>query len=690
MEIEYKEGMEFDKGYASPYFVTNPDRMETEISDAYILITDKKISSIQDLLPFLEGFVKVSKNLVIIADEIDGEALATLVVNKLRGTFNAVAIKAPGFGDRRKAMLEDIAILSGGKVISEDMGRKLENVTVEDCGRAEKLWADKENTRIIGGKGDKAAITARIAQIRREIDESTSDFDKEKLQERLAKLAGGVAVINVGAATEIELKDKYENLGAEFLKQAAEKTNDNVGDGTTTSVVLAHAMIEEGEKAISEKGFNVIHLSEELKKASAAVIKGLEAQKEAIDSPKRVHEVATLSAKDADIGKLIADVMGKIGAEGVVTVEDSNTIGNSYEMVEGMQFDRGYISPYMMTNPDKMESVLENPYILVTDQKISAISDLLPLLEKLIQAGKKELVIIAEEVEGEALATLVVNKLRGVFSALAVKAPGFGDRRKEMLEDIASITGADFISEDLGKKLVSVEVKSLGKARKVVADKDNTVIVGGGGDKANIEKRIAQIKSQLQKSDSDFDKEKLQERLGKLSGGVAVIKVGAPTESAQKELKQRVEDAVAATRAAMEEGIVPGGGMALFNVVLGSQDSPSTEVATILQRTLEAPLRAIIVNSGESPDKIVEELKKERSKPGTEWVGFNATTNKLGNLKEAGIIDPLKVTKTAFINAVSVASNYLTIGAAITDIPEEKKNNGPAGGMPGMGGMGDY
>ncbi len=492
----------------------------------------------------------------------------------------------------------------------------------------------------------------------------------------------------VTLAKEIELQDKYENLGAEFIKQAAEKTNDNVGDGTTTAVVLAHAMIEEGEKSIRDKGFNVIHLAEELKRASQVVIKDLERQRELINDPKRVEEVATLSSKDAVIGKLISGVMGKIGGEGVVTVEDSNTIGNSYEIVEGMQFDRGFISAYMMTNPDKMEAVLENPYVLVTDQKISAISDLLPLLEKVIQGGKKELVIIGEEVDGEALSTLVVNKLRGVFNALAVKAPGFGDRRKEMLQDIAIVTGAEFISEDLGKKLVNIDITSLGRAHRVVSNKDNTTIVGGVGKKEEIEKRIAQIKAQIQKTDSDFDKEKLQERLGKLSGGVAVIKVGSPTETAQKELKQRVEDAVAATRAAMEEGIVPGGGMALFGVRLhGSGEPVSDEATAIISKTLEAPVRAIIENSGESPERVIQELKKQRSKSGNDWVGWNAVTNKIEDLKEAGVVDPLKVTKIAFINAVSVASTYLTIGAAVTEIPE-KKNPSPGGGMSGM--PGDY
>jgi chaperonin GroEL len=496
----------------------------------------------------------------------------------------------------------------------------------------------------------------------------------------------------VTVAKEIELQDKWENLGADFLKQAADKTNDNVGDGTTTSVVLAHAMIEEGEKQISEKGFNVIRLAEELKAGRDTVIAALEAQKEEISDTKKVKEVATLSAKDPEIGGLIAEVMEKVGKEGVVTIEDSNTIGNSHELVEGMQFDRGYVSQYMVTNQERMEAALEDPYILVTDRKIGSIQDLLPLLEKVVASGKKELVIVADDVEGEALATLVLNKLRGIFSVLAVKAPGFGDRKKEMLADIAIVTGAEFISEDLGKKLENVGLEQLGHAHRVVSSKDSTTIVGGKGEKIAIDERVSQLKAQIKEIDSDFEKEKLQERLGKLSGGVAVIKVGAPTESAQKELKQRVEDAVAATRAAMEEGIVPGGGMALFNVKFeapaGDADI-SKAVASIITRALEAPLTAIAMNSGESATKIISELRRNKEKGGNGWTGFNAITNSMGDLKEAGIIDPLKVTKIAFTNAVSVASNYLMMGAAATDIPEKNQSaGGMGGGMDGMGGMG--
>ncbi|MDO8536627.1 MAG: chaperonin GroEL [bacterium] len=495
----------------------------------------------------------------------------------------------------------------------------------------------------------------------------------------------------VTVAKEVELEDKWENLGAEFIKQAADKTNDKVGDGTTTSVVLAQAMIDEGEKVIRAKGFNVIQLAEELRKTSEEVTKKLENQREVLSDNKRIEEVATLSAKDQSIGKLIAEVMAKIGRDGVVTIEDSNTVGNSHELVEGMQFDRGYVSPYMITNQERMEATLDNPYILVTDKKISAISDILSLLEKIVASGRKELVIIAEEIEGEALATLVVNKLRGIFNVLAVKAPGFGDRRKEMLQDIAIITGAQFISEDVGKKLDNLDVHDLGQAHRVVADKDNTTIVGGKGAKTAIDDRVSQLKTQLKKTESDFDKEKLQERLGKLAGGVAVIKVGAPTESAQKELKQRVEDAVAATRAAMEEGIVPGGGIALFNVASGwanprGETAPVVVAArTILKRALEAPLTAIVGNSGEMPVNVIKELSMQKAKYKNIWLGFNAATNKITDLKEAGIIDPLKVVKTAFVNALSVAANYLTVGAAITNVPE-KKNPGMGGaGMPGMG-----
>lgn len=493
----------------------------------------------------------------------------------------------------------------------------------------------------------------------------------------------------VTVAKEVELEDKYENLGAELIKQAADKTNDVVGDGTSTSVVLAQAMIDEGERLIQDKGYNVIQLAEHLKKASEEVIKRLNDQGEPVDDNKKIEEVASLSAKDKVIGKLIAEVMDKVGKDGVVTVDDSNTVGNSYELVEGMQFDRGYVSPYMITDQDNMEAVLENPHILVTDQKIAAISDLLPLLEKIMKGGKKELVIIADDIEGEALATLVVNKIRGVFNVLAVKAPGFGDRKKEMLQDISVVTGANFISGDLGKKLENTEVDDLGSAEKVVADKDTTTIVDGKGSKESIDTRISQLKNLVDVTESEFDKEKLQERLGKLAGGVAVIRVGAPTESAQKELKDRVDDAVHATKAAMEEGVVPGGGMALYNVKV-DYSAPDDEKATaeaakqIIRRALNAPITAIIRNSG-GDDKTIKEFERMKKESDDKWLGFNGLTNKVTNLREVGINDPLKVTKTAFQNAISVAATYMTLGAAMIEIP--KKDDGPPAmpaGMPGM------
>src|SRR3989338_4492301 len=502
-----------------------------------------------------------------------------------------------------------------------------------------------------------------------------------------------VTLEGVTVAKAIEFEDKFENVGADLIKQAADKTNDNVGDGTTTPGVLAQAIIDGGEKDVAEKGFNVIHLADELMRESESIIAALEDQSESIDDTKKIEEVATLASKDADLGKLIADVIKKVGKDGVVTIEDSNTGLNSSELVEGMQFDKGYVSPYMITNQDRMEAEYEDPFILVTDKKISSVKEILPLLESLAQKGKKDLVIIADDMDGEALTTLLVNKLRWTFNALAVKAPAFGDRKKEMLADIAVLTGAKVISEDVGLKLESIELAMLGRARRVIASKDATTIVGGKGKKADVEERVIAIRKQIENTESNYDKEKLQERLGKLSGGVGGIKVGAPTESAQKELKQRVEDAVAATRAAMEEGIIPGGGIALFNVVLGIDEGKSVDTINayarvILRRAAESPIAAIVENSGEDPKKWMKELSEKKAavkgKAERIWLGFNAKTNLLEDLKKAGIIDPLKVTKTAFRNAVSVASNYLTIGAAITDIPKKEESDHGHGGGGGM------
>ncbi len=502
-----------------------------------------------------------------------------------------------------------------------------------------------------------------------------------------------VTLDGVTVAKEIVLEDKFENLGAELLKQAADKTNDNVGDGTTTSIILTQALIEEGEKAVSDRGFNVIRLADEIKKGSEEIIEALAEQAEPVKDANKIKEVATLSAKDAEIGELIAGVFKNVGPSGVITIEDSNTVSNSSEVVEGLSFDKGYIAPYMVTNSEKMEAQYEDPYILITDKKISAIKDILPLIEKMAQSGKKDLVIIADDVDGEALTTLIVNKIRGIFNSLAIKAPGFGDRRKELLGDIATITGGQLISDDIGLKLETVEINQLGRARRLVSSKDTTVIVGGKGKKADIENRLTQLKAQLEKTESKYDKEKLVERIGKLAGGVAVIKVGAPTESAQKELKQRVEDAVAATRAAMEEGVVPGGGVALFNVSLAmvgkdTGDTVADYARAMLERVAKAPLTAIIENSGEVAATIMDELANKKAetkdKASRVWLGFNAAANELQDLKKAGIVDPLKVTKTAFTNAVSVAANYLTIGVAITEIPKKEEPHNHGGEM-GMG-----
>lgn len=505
----------------------------------------------------------------------------------------------------------------------------------------------------------------------------------------------------VTVAKEIELKDRFENIGASLIKEVASKTNDVAGDGTTTATILAQALVAEGFSAVNS-GANPMFLKQGMESGLKKVISALEKNKKKVTS-KNLKEVASISANDTAIGELIADVFNEVGKDGVVTVEESQSSEMTKELVKGMQFDKGYISHYMVTNTERMEAVHEDPYILITDRKISSIAEIVPLLESLSKAGKRELVIIAEDVDGDALATLVVNKLRGNFMGLAVKAPGFGDRKKEMLEDVAIITGGQVISEEKGMKLESVDVEMLGRAKRVVSTKENTIIVGGKGTKANIDKRIAQIKNQITKSTSDFDKEKLQERLGKLSGGVAVIRVGATTETELKEKKFRVEDAVSATRAALEEGIVAGGGMALFQVLNGmnallAQDyskkvknSPGLVVVQnvdkgeqIIRSVLDKPLRAIIENSGYSSEQVVEDLNSTAlSQPDR---GFNAATGKMENMFEAGIIDPLKVVKTALINAVSVASLILTTEAVVTDIPEEKSS--PTGGMPPMGG--DY
>jgi len=489
----------------------------------------------------------------------------------------------------------------------------------------------------------------------------------------------------VTVAKEIELEDKFENVGASLIQEVASKTNDMAGDGTTTATILAQAIVAEGFSAVSS-GANPVVLKRGMDKATEWVIAHLEGKKKKVTSD-NLKEVASISANDAELGKLIAEVFNEVGKDGVVTVEESQSAEMGRELVEGLQFDRGYISHYMVTNAERMESVFEDPYILITDRKISSINDIVPLLQKLNQAGKRDLVIIADDVDGDALATLVVNKLRGNFNALAVKAPGFGDRKKEMLEDIAIVTGGTVISEEKGIKLEAAELAMLGRAHKVKATKENTTIVDGKGKKSDIEKRVAQLKGQLDKTTSTYDKEKLQERLAKLSGGVAVIKVGGLTETEMKEKKFRIDDAVSATRAALEEGIVAGGGVALFNAARELANAKIKGVSAfgdeakgvaVIRSVLERPLRAIAENAGKDANEVVTKLSEA-----DDGQGYNAATGEYGDMVASGIIDPLKVVKTALINAVSVASLVLTTEAVITDKPEPKKDMPPAGGMGG-------
>ncbi len=477
----------------------------------------------------------------------------------------------------------------------------------------------------------------------------------------------------VTIAKEIELKDKLENLGAEVIKEVASKTNDIAGDGTTTATILAHAITREGFKNIAA-GANPMEIRKGIEKAVAKVVDALDkiAIKIKGDSEK-IAQVATISAQDEKVGKLIAELMEKVGEEGVITVEESKTFGLDKQLVEGMKFDEGYVSPYMITDPEKMKAELKEPYILITDQKISSIKDILPLLEKIVASGKKDMLIIADDVEGEALATLVVNKIRGVFNAVAVKAPGFGDRKKANLEDIAVLTGGEVISSEKGLKLENTDLNMLGEAGRVIVTKESTTIVDGRGSKDAIQKRIAQIKEQLKTLESEFDKEKTQERLARLSGGVAIIKVGAATEVEQKEKQHRVEDAIQATRAAVEEGIVPGGGVALLRaqkaldqLKLKNDEAVGVE---IVRKALEEPIKQIAFNAGVEGSVIVEKIK-EKDKVS---FGYNAATGEFCDLIEAGIIDPKKVTRSALQNAASAASMLLTMEAVVADLPEKKE-----------------
>jgi chaperonin GroEL len=500
----------------------------------------------------------------------------------------------------------------------------------------------------------------------------------------LDKKFGPPSVINDGVsiAKEIELEDPFQNMGAQLVKEAASKTNDKCGDGTTTATVLSQALVTGGFKNIAA-GADAMSLKRGIEKGVVAMVEDLKKMSIPVTTKEQIAQVATISAADPEIGNLIAEVMEKVGKDGVITVEESKGLLFETDYVEGMQFDRGYISPYFITNAELMKVELEDPYILITDKKISAIADILPVLEKVLQVSKN-FVIIAEDLEGEALATLVVNKLRGTLNCLAVKAPGFGDRRKAMLEDIAMLTGGKVITEEMGRKLDSTTVADLGRCRKVVSDKDNTTIVEGKGTDEEIKARIKQIKAQIEETTSDYDKEKLQERLAKLAGGVAVIKVGAATEIELKEKKHRVEDALSATRAAVEEGILPGGGVALLSTLPALDKIRLTgDQATgleILRKAMDEPVKWIAINAGKDGSVVVDKVK--RSKKG---VGYDASKDEYGDMVTRGIIDPLKVTRTALENAASVANMILTTEALVTDLPDKDK---PA--MPAMPPMPDY
>jgi len=493
----------------------------------------------------------------------------------------------------------------------------------------------------------------------------------------------------VTVAKEIELEDPFENMGAQLLKEAATKTNDIAGDGTTTATLLAHVLIEEGMKNVAA-GANSMLLKRGILGAADAVANSISAASIEVNTKGQIANVASISAQDRMIGELIAEVMDKVGKDGVITVEESKGLEFETEYVEGMQFDRGYISPYFVTNPDTMEALIEDAYILIYDKKISAAQDLVPILEKLVQTGARNLVIIAEDIDGEALATLVINKLRGLMTALAIKAPGFGDRRKAMLQDIAVLTGATLITEEQGRKLDGATLADLGRADKVITTKDDTTIVSGRGDDVAITSRIEQIKVETERSTSDYDREKLQERLAKLAGGVAIIRVGAATETELKEKKHRVEDALSATRAAVEEGIVPGGGVALLNAMSAlddvKMDYPDEQTGvSILRKALESPIRRISANAGEDGAVILAEVRRKQAETDNDQMGYDVMTGEHVDMIEAGIIDPVKVTKGALLNAASVAAMVLSTEALITDIPEPEKPMpapaGPGGGM---------
>jgi len=491
----------------------------------------------------------------------------------------------------------------------------------------------------------------------------------------------------VTVAKEIELADPFENMGAQLLKEAATKTNDIAGDGTTTATVLAQIIVNEGLKNVAA-GANPMLIKRGIERGVEAVVEHIKNMAVEVNKKDQIAQVATISAQDAEIGNLIAEVMDKVGKDGVITVEESKSLNFETEYVEGMQFDRGYISPYFITNPERMEAEINEPYILIHDKKISAAADLIPLLEKLVQRGKRDLVIIAEDVDGEALATLVLNKLRGMLNVLAVKAPGFGDRRKAMLQDIAILTGGQVITEEMGRKLEGVTIEDLGRADRVVSTKDDTTIIGGRGDEKRIKARIEEIRVEIEKSTSDYDKEKLNERLAKLAGGVAVIRVGAATETELKEKKHRVEDALSATRAAVEEGIVPGGGVALLQAISALEnikmEQEDEQVGiNILRRALEEPIRRIVANAGMDGSVVVQQVRAMSKDKDKKFFGYDVIAGEYVDMLKAGIIDPAKVTRGALQNAASIASMILTTEALVTDIPEKEK---AAKSMPDAGG----
>ncbi|MBA2764984.1 MAG: chaperonin GroEL [Thermoleophilaceae bacterium] len=502
----------------------------------------------------------------------------------------------------------------------------------------------------------------------------------------LDKKFGAPTITNDGVtiAREIEVEDVFENQGAQLVREVATATNDVAGDGTTTATVLAQAIVRQGLRNVAA-GANPIALRRGIEAAVDQVVENVAKQSSVVSGKNQIARVAAISAGDDEIGDIIADAIDKVGKDGVVNVEEGQTFGMDLEFTEGMQFDKGYISPYMVTDQDRMEAVLEEPAILIANQKIGAVRDVLPVLEQVIQAGKP-ILIIAEDVEGEALATLIVNKLRGTFTGVAVKAPGFGDRRKRMLEDIAILTGAEVITEEMGLKLENTQMTQLGKARRVVVSKDNTTIIDGAGDSSAIKGRISQIKSEVENTDSDFDREKLQERLAKLAGGVAVVKVGAATETEMKEKKHRVEDALQATRAALEEGIVPGGGVALLQAVssvkIDDLDGDEATGAKIILRALEEPVRQLAHNAGMEGSVVVNDVRKAKK-----GHGLNADSGEIVDLVASGIIDPAMVTRSALQNAASIAKNILTTEAIVAEMPEANGGGGMPGGMPDMGGM---